>query len=188
MNSNYFLQPKTITSLSMRQGFGLNTDLFETNILNLRVVVRVVVTVVGDAFRSLLDQRRQNILITLQEVDKKVREAQQKLEEIRRFVEGAHLQAQEIRMQAVQLIERESCTIQEQLKDDLNRLRERRAQIIQLERRRMLQTLAQQIANFALTNVKSTFLKSWRSGASSLPKQKELNEFHVRETFRQLKG
>ena len=55
----------------MRQGFGFNTNLFETNVLNLAVVVGIVVTVVGDAVQSLLDQRRQNILSTLAEADKK---------------------------------------------------------------------------------------------------------------------
>ena len=63
----------------MRHGFGLNTNLFETNVLNLAVVVGVVVTVVGDAVQSLLNQRRQNILSTLAEADKKAREAQKQI-------------------------------------------------------------------------------------------------------------
>jgi F-type H+-transporting ATPase subunit b len=69
----------------MRHGFGLNTILFETNILNLIVVVRIVVTVVGDALRNLLDQRRKVILSTLQEADKKAREAQNRLEEAKKI-------------------------------------------------------------------------------------------------------
>jgi F-type H+-transporting ATPase subunit b len=55
----------------MRHGFGFNTNLLETNVLNLRVVVRIVVKVVGESLRELLDQRRQTILSTLQEADKK---------------------------------------------------------------------------------------------------------------------
>jgi F0F1-type ATP synthase membrane subunit b/b' len=60
----------------IRQGFGIKTDLFETNILNLRVVLGIVVTFVGDALRTLLDQRKQIILLTLQEVDQKAKEVQ----------------------------------------------------------------------------------------------------------------
>jgi len=52
--------------ITLRQGFGLNTNLFETNILNLTVVIGVVIKVVGDSLRSLLDQRRKTILSTLQ--------------------------------------------------------------------------------------------------------------------------
>lgn len=55
----------------MRHGFGFNTNLLETNVLNLRVVVRIVVKVVGDALRELLDQRRKAIVSTLTEADKK---------------------------------------------------------------------------------------------------------------------
>jgi F-type H+-transporting ATPase subunit b len=57
----------------MRHGFGFNTNLIETNVLNLRVVVRIVVKVVGDAVKNILDERRQIILSTLQEADKKER-------------------------------------------------------------------------------------------------------------------
>ena len=49
----------------MKQGFGFNTNLFETNILNLAAVIGIVVIIVGDAVQSVLDQRRQNILLTL---------------------------------------------------------------------------------------------------------------------------
>jgi F-type H+-transporting ATPase subunit b len=59
----------------LRQGFGLNTNLFETNILNLAVVVGVVIKVVGDSLQSLLSQRRKTILSTLQEADLKAKKA-----------------------------------------------------------------------------------------------------------------
>jgi F-type H+-transporting ATPase subunit b len=68
----------------MRHGFGFNTNLIETNVLNLRVVVRIVVKVVGDAVKNILDERRQIILSTLQEADKKERKIQQQLREAKK--------------------------------------------------------------------------------------------------------
>jgi len=68
----------------MRHGFGFNTNLIETNVLNLRVVVRIVVKVVGDALKNILDERRQIILSTLQEADKKERKIQQQLREAKK--------------------------------------------------------------------------------------------------------
>jgi PII-like signaling protein len=64
---------KAFISFQMRHGFGFNTNLLETNVLNLSVVVRIVVKVVGDALRELLDQRRKAIVSTLTEADKKKR-------------------------------------------------------------------------------------------------------------------
>ena len=170
-----------------RQGFGFKTDLFETNVLNLAVVVGVVVTFVGDALRVLLDQRREMILITLKEVDQKARQVQEQLEKARESVESSRLRAQEIRTQTVQTIEQEELTIQEQLKEDLLRLQESGRQRIQLERQRIIQSIAQQVANMTLIIVENTLVTAFRLQGPTLSKQKELNDMHVRETFRQLK-
>jgi F-type H+-transporting ATPase subunit b len=171
----------------MRHGFGLNTDLFETNVLNLIVVVGIVVTFVGDALRDLLDQRRKVILSTLQEADKKASEAQNRLEEAKKSVETARLRTQEILDQASKTAEQESFFIQEQFSNDLKRLQDRSQQGIQLERQRTVQSIAQQVANLALITAESTLFTSLGSQGPTLLKQKELNEMHVRETFRSLK-
>lgn len=170
----------------IRQGFGLKTDLFETNILNLRVVLGIVVTFVGDALRTLLDQRKQIILLTLKEVDQKAKEVQQRLEDARNSVETARSRAQEIRNQAIQTIEQENVRIQQILKDDLYRIQETGKQRIKLERQRMIQSVAQQVAQITLKIAEGRLLITFNSQGRSSPKQKDLNEIHVRETFRQL--
>ena len=173
--------------VTIRQGFGFKTDLFETNILNLAVVLGIVVTFVGDALRTLLDQRQKIILSTLQEVDQKAKEVQQRLEEARESVETARLRAQEIRNQAIQTVEQENVIMQQMLKDDLLRLQERGRQRIQLERQKMIQFVARQVANITLKRTEGSLLASFSSQGQSISKQKELNDIHVRETFRQLK-
>jgi F-type H+-transporting ATPase subunit b len=164
-----------------RENFGINTNLYETNILNLAVVLAVVVKVVGDALRTVLDQRRQTILSTLQEADKKAREAQERLESARRDLEEARLRANEIRMQVVPTAERENFAIQQQLERDLSRLQERRRQTIELERQRIIQSISQKISTLALSSVETKLLKVLRSQSGSSSKQKELNEIYMRE-------
>jgi F-type H+-transporting ATPase subunit b len=167
----------------LRQGFGLNTNLLETNVLNLAVVIGVVVKVVGDSLRSLLDQRRRTILSTLQEADLKAREANQRLEAAQRTLEEARSRVQEIRIQTIQAIEREKSVAQKQLERDLRRLRERRDQAIQLERQRRTQFISYQVSSLALNSAENMLLNSLSSQSTSSSKQKELNEMHVRETF-----
>jgi len=171
----------------IRQGFGFNTNLFETNVLNLRVVLGVVVTFVGDALRTLLDQRRKIILSTLQEVDQKAKEVQKRLEDAQLSVEAARNRAQEIRNQAIQTIEQENTIIQEALKSDLKRIQERGKQRIKLERQRIIQSVSQQVAKITLRAAEGKLLITFNSQRKSRSKQKELNDMHVRETFRQLK-
>ena len=171
----------------IRQGFGIKTDLFETNILNLRVVLGIVVTFVGDALSTLLDQRKQIIILTLKEVDQKAEEVQQRLTDAREAVEIARSRAQEIRNQAVQTVEQENVRMQQTLKDDLSRLKEIGNQRIKLERQRIVQVVAQQVAQMTLRIAEGRLLITFNSQGRSNSKQKELNEMHVRETFRQLK-
>lgn len=170
----------------LRQGFGLNTNLFETNILNLTVVVGVVIKVVGDSLRSLLDQRRKTILSTLQEADSKAKEAKKRLEEAQRTLEAARLRVQEIRIQTIQAIEREKSVAQKQLERDLRRLRERKDQAVQLERQRATQSISNQISTLALNSAENILLNALGSNNISGLKQKELNETHVQKTFCQL--
>ena len=172
--------------LKMRGDFGLNTDILETNILNLVVVLGVVVTVVGDAVRALLDQRRESVLFTLQEADRKVREAQLLLEEANKAVETARFRSQEIRIQAVKSVEQERYAIQQQLKEDLQRLKDRSSKTVQLERRRTIQIITKKVADLALTTAENILLISFGSRGPSNPKQKELNEIRVTETFLKL--
>lgn len=174
-------------TIILRNGFGLNTNLFETNVLNLAVVLGVVIKVVGDSLRSLLDQRRKAILSTLQEADLKAKEAKQRLEAAQRTLEEARLRVQEIRAKAIQTIEREESLMQKQLRKDLCRLRERRDQTIQLEYQRATQLISRQVFALALTSAEDVLLKTLGSQRTSSLKQKELNEMCVRETFCQLK-
>jgi F-type H+-transporting ATPase subunit b len=170
----------------MRNGFGLNTNLFETNVLNLAVVVGVVVTVVGDALSVLLKERRETILSTLQEADEKAIEAKNRLDEAKKFVEESRISANEIRINAIQIAERESKEVQNQAKSDMRRLQERTQRIIQLERQQTIQIVSQQVADLALTTAENELLKTFGSGNSVRSKHKELNEKHIRETFRKL--
>jgi len=51
----------------------------------------------------------------------------------------------------------------------------------------MIQSVAQQVAQITLKIAEGRLLITFNSQGRSSPKQKDLNEIHVRETFRQLK-
>jgi hypothetical protein len=53
----------------MIHNFGVNTDIFETNVLNLLVVISIVVTIVGDAFTQTLKDRQKRISDRLSNMD-----------------------------------------------------------------------------------------------------------------------
>merc|ERR1711998_130733 len=75
--STFFFYKKVILVL-MRHGFGFNTNLIETNILNLRVVLSIVISQVGEFLKNRLDDRRKMILSIMQEAEKKKQQLQLK--------------------------------------------------------------------------------------------------------------
>lgn len=176
-----------ISALPLAHGFGINTNILETNVLNLAVVIGVVVTVVGDALRGLLDNRRQTILATLQEADQKAAEAQARLAEARAALDAARAKAAQIRAQASTAADQEGAALAAQLSTDLARLRETARQNVQLQRQRAVQQIAQQAARLALSAAEATLVEQLVKGAGRA-RQRDLNERHVRETLRQLKA
>jgi F-type H+-transporting ATPase subunit b len=167
--------------------FGLNTDLFETNILNLSVVVSIVFVFVGDALKALLARRRDIVISSLQEATRKAREADQRIEEARKSVDVARLRAQEIRVQAVESCEREKLIIKEQMAKELEYLKARGQQAIELEYRRTSRAITKQVFGLALVATESTLITELSSQDPSCSKQRELNEIYLRESFFRLK-
>jgi len=92
-------------------GFGINTDIFETNILNLAVVIGVVVTFVGGNLTAILDERKNTIVNNLQEATQRALEAQEKLNQARTQLEAAKTKAQEIRQEGVSRAAQEINTV-----------------------------------------------------------------------------
>lgn len=82
-------------------GFGINTNIFETNIINLSVVVGVVVTFVGNNLTAILDERKKTIINNLEEATQRALEAEQKLSLARTQLEQAKKKAEEIRQEGV---------------------------------------------------------------------------------------
>jgi F-type H+-transporting ATPase subunit b len=158
----------------------LNTNLFETNVLNLAVVIGVVITFVGDAIRVLLDQRRKTILSALQEVDEKAKDAEQRLIEARRKLEVATRRIIETRKQAAQACKTETDMRERRLKEDLRRLRVTTARSLDLQRKRIIQDITTQVGKLAIIAAENTLLdKLSRQSATCSKLQRDLNEAYL---------
>ncbi len=82
-------------------GFGINTNIFETNIINLAVVIGIVISFVGSNLTALLEDRKKTIVNNLQEANQRALEAQEKLNQARAQLELAKKKAQEIREEGI---------------------------------------------------------------------------------------
>jgi F-type H+-transporting ATPase subunit b len=91
--------------MHLAEGFGINTNIFETNIINLSAVVAVVVSFVGKNLTALLEDRKKTILNNLQEANQRAKEAQEKLATAKTQLELAKKKADTIRQEGQKLAE-----------------------------------------------------------------------------------
>ena len=104
---------------------GFNTDIFDTNLINLSLVVGVVVTLGGDALTSALDERRRSILSSLEDANNKFNEAQNLLKSAQTKLEEAKMEAFSIEKAAPSEAKMTSDRILEVASNELQRLRTR---------------------------------------------------------------
>lgn len=106
----------------MRHNLGINTDIFETNILNLLVVISIVVTVIGDAVGQLLDRRKKRIVEQTKLADTTASRIQEYRLRASRARSSAVRSRAKIRASGMVQKEQEETKAHKQLKEELQRL------------------------------------------------------------------
>jgi F-type H+-transporting ATPase subunit b len=142
------------TSLILAGHFGFNTNLLETNVLNLAVVLAVVITYVGDALRGLLANRKQVILNNFREADQRASEAQERLNQAQLQLEQAKTKAKKIKEQAIVTVEQEKKQFVRQTQEDIKRLGVLQQETLKFEQQKAQNELAQKLVKLALHQVR----------------------------------
>jgi F-type H+-transporting ATPase subunit b len=142
------------TSLMLAGHFGFNTNLLETNVLNLAVVLAIVITYVGDALRGLLANRKQTILNNFREADQRASEAQERVNQARTQLEQAKSKAQQIREQALVTVDQEKKQFVRQTQEDIKRLGVLQQETLRFEQQKAQNELARKLVRLALHQVR----------------------------------
>ena len=162
------------TSLMFAGHFGFNTNILETNVLNLAVVLAVVITYVGDAIRGLLANRKQTIVNNFREADQRASEAQQRVAEARAQFQQAQAKAQTIREQAAVTAEQERNQFRRQTQDDIQRLATVQKETLLFEQQKAQNELAQKLVRLALHQVREKLAQRLNSSVHSA-----INNFQI---------
>nr|YP_009364040.1 ATP synthase CF0 B subunit [Pediastrum duplex]AQU64436.1 ATP synthase CF0 B subunit [Pediastrum duplex] len=117
--------------LNLAEGFGINTNIFETNIINLAAVLAVVISFVGKNLTALLEDRKKTILNNLQEASQRAAEAQERLNQAKSQLELAKKKAQQIREEGVLRATQEVNNCVSQHEERLSKLEEFKQETVQ---------------------------------------------------------
>jgi len=145
-----FLILATEALSSEEGGFGLNFDIFETNIINLAILVGVVFYFGRKTLTNILGERRSKIAQEIQEAENRQCQAAATLAEEEQKLAQAQDEAQRIRQSAQERAIKVKAEIEAQLQKDLARLQETAAKNLSSEQDRVVVELRQRIAQLAI--------------------------------------
>jgi len=133
------------------QEFGINTNILETNIINLTVVIGVLIYVGGDVLNSLLKTRKENILKSLTDAEQKYQETLDALNSAKETLALAKQKALDINNESIRSIEQRNAFLISKANDDMKRLEESQQTTITLEEDKILRKLCAECSQSALT-------------------------------------
>lgn len=89
------------TLLAEEEGFGLNSDILETGVINIVALVGILIYAGKDFLGSLLDERKTTIVKGVQDAEDRLNEAQKRLSEAEKQLNQANLVISEIRNETI---------------------------------------------------------------------------------------
>jgi len=152
-----------IRSLFSGHGFGINTNILETNVINLAVVIAIVITFVGDAFRELLENRKKTVLDNLSLADARAQEMEDKINQAKKQLQNAQHRANEIQKQGILAAEQEKKLCIAQAKDEANRLKQLKEDRLRFQQQKAIQQISQQIVALSVNQAQQSLEKRMKS-------------------------
>lgn len=142
----------TLTTLNLfsAHGFGINTNIFETNVINLSIVIAIVISFIGDALKELLENRKKTILENMCAADARAREVQEKLNQAKKKLENAKQKALQIKQQSLVTAKEEQANCIAQADKEAQRLKQRKEDNLYLQQQKAIKQISKQIITLSV--------------------------------------
>lgn len=139
----------------VESGFGLNLDIFETNLINLTLLVGILVYFGKPVLSKILTERRSKIAEQIQAVEQKKKQAEVTLANEQKKLEEAKETAAKIRSEATTNAQKARETILAQGEKEVQRLKEIAGKDLNSEQEKAIAQLRERVVALALENAKS---------------------------------
>ena len=140
-------------------GFGINTNILETNVINLAVVIALVISFVGDALKDLLSNRKQTILDNLCAAESRAKEVETNMNEAKAKLKQAQEKAIEIKKQGSIAAKEEQALCISQADQEANRLKQRKEDSLKLQQQKAIKEISKQIISLSVNQAREKALK-----------------------------
>jgi F-type H+-transporting ATPase subunit b len=136
-------------------GFGLNFDIFETNLINLSIVIGVLVYFGRGFLGKALSERRSQIESAIQEAEQRKKEAAAALADQQQKLAQAQAEATRIKASAEENAKTAREEILTQAALEVERMKAAAAQDLESQQERVIRELRQQVAAMAIQRVEA---------------------------------
>jgi F-type H+-transporting ATPase subunit b len=136
-------------------GFGLNLDIFETNLINLAILVGILFYFGRKVLSNILNERQSNIATAIQEAEGRLKEAKTALSKAQEQLKQSQAEAQRIRQSAEENAQKVKEALLAKAVQDVERLKQTAAADLNTETDRAIAQLRQRVATLALQKVES---------------------------------
>jgi F-type H+-transporting ATPase subunit b len=140
----------TLANIDLGNGFGINTNILETNIINLSVVITIVIYAIGGALTSLLENRKQLIVESFNKADLEYKNIQEALIKAQDFYNQAEVKASDIKTQGSDKIQQLKTFLIDQAKEDKARLAATKENTLRVEQKRVYASIRTSISARAI--------------------------------------
>ncbi len=140
----------TFGTIDLGNGFGFNTNILETNVINLSVVLTVIIYAVGGALTNLLKNRRNLIVDSFNKAEREYQDIQEALSTAQEFYKKSETKASEVEIQGKDKIQQLIAFIITQAKEDKTRLEVAKVGRIKVEQERVYANIRANIGTRAV--------------------------------------
>jgi len=132
------------------EGFGLNFNLFETNILNLAIVIFGLYKFLPGFLGSILEKRRESILVDLKDAEDRLAQANNALTEAKKDLASAEQKADKIRTDCKTRAESIRLESEKRTVEEMARIKQGAASDLTAEAARVSTQLRREAAEMAI--------------------------------------
>ncbi len=136
-------------------GFGLNTNILQTNLINLAIIISVLVIFGRKVLGSTLKERRIRIETAIKSAEQRLKEAQGALADQQQKLAQAQAEAEKIKQAAAENANKAREAILAQTATDIERMKETAVADLNSEREKAIAQLRSRVIAMALQKVES---------------------------------
>ncbi|MDH6106279.1 F0F1 ATP synthase subunit B [Anabaenopsis tanganyikae CS-531] len=144
-----------LTEASEHSGFSLNTNIFDTNLINLAIIITVLLVFGRKVLGTTLKTRRDNIETAIKNAEQRAAQAAQQLKQAQQNLEAAQAEAQRIKQAAQATAQAAGEAILAQAAIDIERLQAAGAADLNADLNKAIAQLQQRVVAQALQKVES---------------------------------